>query len=171
MPESSIDIDDLKRLEAELRQANERLELALRGSNVGIWDVEVPDGTLESMRTVYTNAPSLLGYDGQESPSGYGESMVLLHPEDVTLMERALQALVSGKSKEIEVTYRVRRKDGSYRWMLTRGIRVGEDARKRVRLIGSDIDITDLKRAEESLRERAAFPDFRRSCHGRVLPV
>src|SRR5208283_3673547 len=59
----------------------------------------------------------------------------------------------AGETGEFEVENRVRHKDGSYRWMLTRGAAVRDAEGKPIRFVGSGVDITDLKRAEQALRE------------------
>ncbi len=146
---SDVDITDLKRLEAALLQANERLELALRGSNVSVWDLELSDGTLASMRTVYTNAWNQLTQGARKLPSGQCASIVRVHPEDADVLESTLHAHLAGETNEIEATYRIQGEDASDRWLLTRGVAVRDAASKAVRLAGSFIDITDLKRAVE----------------------
>ena len=65
----------------------------------------------------------------------------------------AIQDYLSGETSEFEVEHRVRRKDGSYRWMLTRGVAMRDPAGRPIRFIGSCIDITDHRHAEEALRE------------------
>ena len=57
------DISERKRLEAELSQAHARLDLAVRGSNIGILEAEMPDGVLENARLTIINFWELLGYD------------------------------------------------------------------------------------------------------------
>ena len=66
---------------------------------------------------------------------------------------RAVQAALSGETRGFEAEFRVRHKDGTYRWMLSRGVAVRNAAGIPVRFIGSDVDTTDLKRAEAALRE------------------
>src|SRR5262245_4618455 len=79
--------------------------------------------------------------------------MALLHPEDRGRAEQAIQAGLDGETKEYEAEYRVRHRDGSYRWVLSRGIAVRDSAGKPIRFVGSRTDITDRKRAEKELRQ------------------
>ena len=65
-----------------------------------------------------------------------------------------------GETKEYEIEYRVRHKDGTYRWMLARGTAIRDQAGKPIRLVGSRVDITELKRVEEVLRESEAWFRF-----------
>src|SRR4029077_15217523 len=64
----------------------------------------------------------------------------------------AIRTYLSGETREFEIDFRSRHKDGSDRWRLTRGMAVRDPAGRPIRLIGSSVDITDLKRAEEALR-------------------
>ncbi len=134
-------------------QAHARLDLAVRGSNIGIWVADMPDGVLENARVTMSNLWELLGYDRLEAPTALPGRMALVHPDDQTRLQHAIQTYLSGDSGEFAVEHRNRHKDGSYRWLLTRGVAVRDPAGRPVRFIGTSVDITDLKRAEEALRE------------------
>ena len=146
------DVSERKRLEAELTQAHARLELAVRGSNVRIWDVDMPDGEFQNGRMFTVNFWEHLGY-GPETQAETTTAVSLLHPDDREPALRAVQAALSGETKGFEAEFRVRHKDGTYRWVLSRGAVVRNAAGLPVRFIGSDVDTTDHKRAEEALRE------------------
>ena len=146
------DISDRKRLEAELSQAHARLELAVRGSNVRIWDVDMPDGDFQNGRMYTVNFWEHLGY-GPETQAETRTALSLLHPDDLEPAMRAVQAALSGEARGFEAEFRVRHNDGTYRWMLSRGAAVRNAAGIPVRFTGSDVDITDLKHAEAALRE------------------
>src|SRR4029434_5152935 len=77
----------------------------------------------------------------------------LLHPDDRERAEGAVQACLDGEMKEYEAEYRIRHRDESYRWVLSRGVVVRDAAGQPVRFAGSRVDITDLKHAEEELRQ------------------
>ena len=146
------DISERKRLEAELSQAHARLELAVRGSNVRIWDVDMPDGDFQNGRMYTVNFWEHLGY-GPETQAETRTALSLLHPDDLEPAMRAVQAALSGEARGFEAEFRVRHNDGTYRWMLSRGAAVRNAAGIPVRFTGSDVDITDLKHAEAALRE------------------
>ena len=143
------DITDRKRAEAELRHANERLELAVRGSNVGIWDNETPDGDPRHGHLQYVNVWEQLGYDGP--PDAATVALDLAHPEDRARAFEAGRRYLAGETHDFELEVRYRHKDGSDRIMLQRGAAIRDAAGKLVRLTGVIIDITELKRAEEAL--------------------
>jgi two-component system sensor histidine kinase/response regulator len=155
-----LDITDLKQAaaalresEEALRQANARLDLAVRGSNISIWECDMPDGHIENGRLTLINVWELLGYDARTSPADFPSTFGLLwHPDDQERVGHELQALFSGDGQIYESEYRVRCKDGSNRWHLARGTVLRDAKGKPVRFIGTSADITELKRAEEALR-------------------
>ncbi|HEX4634166.1 MAG TPA: PAS domain S-box protein, partial [Gemmatimonadales bacterium] len=146
------DISERKRLEEELSQAHARLELALRGSKVGVWEIEMPDGDHRHGHGHYVNVWEQLGHEPPASPTDYETRIALVHPDDVAAVEAAVRSYLAGETDELESEHRARHKDGSYRWMLSRGVAVRDAGGKPIRFVGSRTDITDLKRAEEALR-------------------
>jgi len=146
------DISERKRLEEELSQAHARLELAIRGSNVGLWEVDMPDGDYATGVTSWINVWEQLGLEPPADRSPSVVSVDFLHPDDKERVLRVLYAYLGGETKEYELDYRVRHKDGTYRWMLCRGTAIRDQAGKSIRLVGSRVDITELKRVEEALR-------------------
>ena len=165
--------------EAEaIRRANQRMELALRGSSVGMWEVAMPDGDLQNGRRYYLNLLEQLGYDphpGDEVVSPFKtrpaeptqppftaittgrppwESAIGLqiHPEDLDRFQERVRRYLDGETSEYETEVRLRHKDGSYRTMLSRGTAVRDAAGKPTRFVGVIVDITQLRLAEEELR-------------------
>jgi two-component system, sensor histidine kinase and response regulator len=141
--------------EAELlRRSKERLELAVHGSNLSIWEFDMPDGRIENSRSTLINFWELLGYDPVTAPTDFDAVISLLvHPEDLERVRSAVQGFLGGEGREFEAEYRVRHKDGSDRWRLTRGVAVRNPQQKPVQFIGSFVDITELKQAGEALRK------------------
>ena len=146
------DITERRRLEGELRQAHARLELAVRGANITICEMNMPDGDLENSRWEFVSLDDQASYDRSELPTDFATGMAFVHPDDRERVERAMRAYLSGQTREYEVESRGRHKDGSYRWLLTRGVTVRDAKGKAIRLMSGTIDITALKRAEEALR-------------------
>jgi PAS domain S-box-containing protein len=147
------DISERKRAEDALRLAGTRLELAMRGSGIGIWEIEMFDGVVESSHVTFTNVWEPFGYEGPECPTDHPAALALVHPDDRGPLEDAIRDYLSGAIREFEVEVRVRHKDGSYRWILRRGVAVHDPAGRPVRFAGTDLDITERKR--RSLRQRA----------------
>jgi PAS domain S-box-containing protein len=148
-----VDVTERKCTEQALRQANARLDLAVRGSNVGIWENEMPTGDYWAGRVYCTNIMEQLGYPPTESTTDYATVATTYHPDDRDRVREALRAYFAGETPEYQVEYRARHRDGSWRWILSRGIAVRDAAGRPVRFAGTRIDITDLKRIEAELRQ------------------
>jgi PAS domain S-box-containing protein len=133
------------------RRLSERLERAVRGSSVGVFDSETPYGAPRDSRQHYLNFWEQLGYEGP--PPGASVPLDHVHPADRALVEEAKRRYLAGETPQFDTEVRLRHKDGSYRTMLTRGTAVRDPSGKTARFVGLTIDITRLKRAEEALRE------------------
>jgi PAS domain S-box-containing protein len=147
------DVTERRQTEEELRLANDRVDLAVRGTSIGIWEIDMPDGDYRHGIGHHVNIWEQLGYERPDSPADHVTGMVPIHPEDRGPLETATRKYLAGETGEFEVENRVRHKDGSYRWMLTRGVAVRDAGGKPIRFVGIGVDITDRKRAEEALRE------------------
>src|SRR6478672_1837669 len=78
---TGTDITELRQTQEALRQANERLELAMRGSNLSIWEWDIPDGRIENSRITFINLWELLGYDPATSPTDFSSiNATLFYP-------------------------------------------------------------------------------------------
>lgn len=138
--------------EESLREAQERLELAVRSADIGLWDWDV-----HSDQVIYSPEwKSMLGYANGEISNTFSAWEDRLHPEDrlkaVGVVERALEEHCPTYRNE----FRMRHRDGSYLWILAQGSLFEDESGQPVRLIGSHIDITERKQAEEDLRHYAA---------------
>src|SRR5882724_9175639 len=151
---TGTDITELRETQEALRQANARIDLAVRGSNICIWECDMPEGQVENGHPTLINMWESLGYDARTAPTDFPSAFALLiHPDDQQRVGREIQALFASDGQDYESEYRVRTKDGSSRWHLARGTVLRDPEGKPVRFIGTSADITDLKRAEEALRE------------------
>jgi protein-histidine pros-kinase len=146
------DITERKRLEAELTQAHARLEMAIRGSDICIWDMDMPDGVLEHGRLSVINQLKGIGKE-RPMPTDAASSLANTHPDDHVHLKRLFDALLPGTDTEVEYEYRVLADDGSWRSVLSRALVVRDARGRAVRLLGTSVDITEQKRAEEALRE------------------
>ncbi len=133
--------------------AQVRLDLAIRASNIGIWEVNLPDGDNSNASVTFLNCWEPLGYVPSESTFDPADPHQYVHPDDRPHVERATAAYLSGETKDYETEYRLRHKDGSYRWVLARGVAERDDAGKPRRVTGTTVDITDIKQSEAALRE------------------
>ncbi len=145
------DISDRKRSEEALRKSEERFDLAVAGSNDGLWDWDVRSD-------VVYYAPrfkELLGYGDAEFENVFASFETRLHPDD---RQRTLDAVEQHlqKRRPYDVEYRLQTKSGEYRWFRARGQAVWDDSGRAVRMAGSLTDITEGKQAKASLERYAA---------------
>jgi PAS domain S-box-containing protein len=152
MAGSHADLTERKRMEAALRQANNRLDLAMRGSSVAIWENDLADGDYCTGRISCINVMEQLGYPAPAGLIEYEALVAPVHPDDRVHVEEAIRAYLAGETADYEVEFRARHRDGSYRWILSRGVAVRDAGGKPVRFAGTRIDITHLKRIEGELR-------------------
>lgn len=136
--------------ERRLRESERRIALALDGSGTGLWDRDVAHGTI-----YYSSGwKALLGYREDEIDSGIEESYRRIHPDDLGYVRATIQAHFEQRTPYYEVEHRIRRMDGSYMWVCSRGKVVERDAQGRaLRMIGTTNDITALREMSESLRQ------------------
>ncbi|MBN2349095.1 MAG: PAS domain S-box protein [Bacteroidales bacterium] len=142
------DITERKRIEETLRESEEKLRLALEGAVADSWDMNLKTGEL-----MYSDQWARhLGYKTGEVPYTIEGTTNILHPDDIPGNQKELEAYLSGKKPIYETETRIRRKDGTYAWILSRGKVVERDKKGNpVRLIGTNIDITERKTADEVL--------------------
>ncbi len=142
------------RTERALVDANERFDLAMRGANDGLWDWD-----MRSNKVYYSPRwKQMLGYADDELGDGLEVWEGLIHPDDRPQAEQDIDSHLRGERPLYENVQRMRRKDGSYRWQLERGIAVRDAQGKPYRLVGTNTDITELKETAEALfqeKERA----------------
>jgi PAS domain S-box-containing protein len=136
-----------------LRVAQARLDFAIRASNIGVWEVEVPGDDSAGGSVTFLNCWEQLGYGPEESSYDPADPFRFVHPDDRQQLQRVTAAYFSGETQEFEAEYRLRHRDGSYRWELARGLAERDPSGRPRRVIGSIVDITEIKRAEAAMRE------------------
>ena len=147
----------------------------MEATNDGLWDWNIKTDEAYFSPAYFR----MLGYEPGGFPGKGNGWKELIHPDD---RERALRAnldCIEGCCEHFEVEFRMKAKSGEWRWILGRGKCVACDEQGRaLRLVGTHVDITDRKRAEEALREsearfrtlaEAAFEGIGVSEHGRLL--
>ena len=153
-----------KKAQDDARTAQKRLELALRSSNVGLWDWNLETDELYLSR----EWKGQLGYSEEEIASEYASLEKHLLSEDREKTLQKLQAYIRGDIPAYEAEFRMRSKDGDYRWIFAKGEACSLDGRKH--MMGCHLDITDRKEAEERISGLARFPDENPNPVIRVTP-
>ena len=149
---AAIDITARKASEDALRESQERLAMAIDASAAGIWDWNFETNELY----VDPRLKSLLGFEDDEianRPEDWGSRV---HPLDAPEATARVKACIDGETDVYEVEHRMVHKDGSARWFLSRGSAIRRADGTLQRMVGTKVDITDRKRAEEAIRESEA---------------
>jgi PAS domain S-box-containing protein len=139
-------------LAAELHDATERWELAARGTEDGIWDWDI----LNNRVYWSPRAKEMLGFRDHELPITRDAVRDLLHPDDRNAAWAGVQRQLAAPGDHYRAEYRLRHRDGSYRWVLARGLIVRDAAGKATRIVGSHVDITDRRREVTALQQAEA---------------
>ena len=146
-----------KLAEDALRESEERYALAARGANDGLWDWSLVDNL------IYFSPrwKSMLGYQEDEIGNLPAEWLDRVHVGDRERVKTEIDAHLQGQTPHFESENRVQHKDGTFRWMLSRGLAVRDASGKASRMAGSQTDITEGKVADAltGLPNRLLFLD------------
>jgi len=132
----------------ELSEKTRDLQLTVEATNDGIWDYDLENGAF----TCSPRFASMLGYEPHEIPDDGCFCNRHIHPEDRQEFEQTFNDYLEGRSDHYEMEFRLQQKDGSYRWILTRGRIVERNARGvPARVVGAHTDIHARKQAAKAL--------------------
>jgi len=155
-----LNISTHKKTEEKLRERTERYELVTKGATDGIWDWNIQN------KKVYFSPrwKALRGYAEHEISDDEQEWSNGIHPDDIERVNASLKDHFDGKTEIFEEDYRVRCKNGSYKWITDRGIVQRNSKGNITRMAGSETDITKRKKFEKEhlinqLRYHSMFND------------
>jgi diguanylate cyclase (GGDEF)-like protein/PAS domain S-box-containing protein len=134
-----------------LRESEERYALSARGANDGLWVWD-----LGANHVYYSPRwKSMLGHREEEIGSAPDEWFSRVHPDDAEILRSAIALHLRGETPHLESEHRMRCRDGSYRWMLSRGLAVRDANGTATRIAGSQTDVTERKLAVDRLTHDA----------------
>ncbi len=135
------DISERKRTEKVLKEREKMFYLALDGTEAGLWDVDILKGEM----FLSPKWKSILGYEDYEIENSFKSWEDLWHPDERESVEKLRSDYLEGRTDHYEIVHRLKHKDGSWRWILTRGGILKDDEGIAYRWIGTNIDITEEK--------------------------
>jgi PAS domain S-box-containing protein len=146
----ALDITARKQAEEALRASEARLQRASASGNVGLWDWDL------TTNAVYFSPEwkRQIGYEDHEIPNEFSEWEQRLHPDDAAAAVATVLSFLGAPAGAHSLEFRFQHKDGSYRWILAYASTEWDADGRPVRMLGSHLDITDRKAAEEALRQR-----------------
>ncbi len=140
-------LDQIQSRDNRLRESQQRYEVAVQGSSDGLWDWDM------QTKKVYF-APrwkTMLGYEEHEVVDSFDAFRGLLHPDDLSRVMARVDDYLKGSTAFYEVEFRLRRRDGGYSWILSRGAALRDEQGNPIRFAGSHTDITQRKEAEAEM--------------------
>ncbi|MBE0473867.1 MAG: EAL domain-containing protein [Rhodoferax sp.] len=148
------DITRRKQTELALRDSEARWKLALESVGDGLWDLQVQTGE----QYLSPNLLRMYGYEDGELKPSLAELDALVHAEDMAQLQLDRQAHFDGSTPTLSSEHRVLCKDGSWKWVHSRGMVISRDAQGQpLRMIGIHSDITERKTADELVWQQAHF--------------
>jgi len=146
----SKDVTAQKKSELAIQEAEERWQFAFEASSQAAWDWNVGTGEI-----IYSSSyKKMYGFVEDELRNDISEWISRIHPEDKRRVENDLQKHAESNNPLYETTYRIRLKNGQYKWVMARGKIVSRDEKGRpLRMIGTHTDLTEKLEAEAALRK------------------
>lgn len=147
-------IGERKKAESVLKESEERLDLALKGTNVGLWDWKIQIGTM----IVDERWANIVGFTLEElSPVTIETWDKLVHPHDLKKSYELLEAHFAKKTEYYQCETRMKHKTGQWIWVFVQGKVFESDRNSRpLRMAGTLLDITKRKRAGKELSKYRA---------------
>ncbi len=146
-----LDVTDKKEVEHQFKLTQQRLQMALEGADLGLWEWRKDKG-----RTFLNQKwAQKLGYSLAEFELLFkNEWRNMVHPDDLMLVKRYMKEHLAGKTELFECEYRVKKKDGDWFWVLDRGQVIEKNRRGGAKKsAGTLLDINDAKHTQSLIKQ------------------
>jgi len=147
----TMDVSERKRTEVALQEVSARIAMAARGAGIGTWMLDVASGDAYWDEQMF----ALRGLPPRDRAPPHDERILLIHPEDRQRVIDAMNEASRGEEPQ-QYEFRVRRADGSWRWIASRSQPVRDASGRVTRVTGANWDVTDARTAELERQERLA---------------
>lgn len=141
------DITPIKRAEQDLHESELWLGQTVRAAHVGLWEWDLNTQKIQLSR----EWKHQIGYEETELGDRFEEWQSRVHPEDLPQVMEQIQNAIDEGLEGYSVEFRLRHKNGQYRWMMAQSTVFRDGQGKASRIIGSHVDITERKHAEEAI--------------------
>jgi len=159
----SVDISERKKAEHALIESEERLDLASKSANIGLWDYYPQQGKI----LINEMCAKMLGYNAEnfrkgnktwsETKQGIDSWRNLVHPEDLKTAQVHIYKHLNGESNIYQAEYRMKCKDGKWKWIMDTGQVIERNEKgEALRMNGVHIDINETKKLQTELQEAVA---------------
>lgn len=143
-----------EQINRRLRDSEERWKFALEGGGDGVWDFDLPSNSVHRSNRYM----EILGFDVRELGSANSEWESRIHPQDRDRVKQAMQDHFDQITSRYASEYRLRCKNGQWKWVLDRGMVISRDsAAKPLRIIGTVSDISERRQQQQQIVESQRF--------------
>ncbi len=146
-----VDVSQSRRALEAVRESEERYALAAQGASDGLWDWDLRIGAIYFSPRWAAQVGAEVADLGDDPNAWIGR----IHADDRKRALADISLHLEGQTPHLECEYRLRHDDGTFRWMLGRGLAVRDEKGRAYRMAGSQTDITERRRAEEKLAHDA----------------
>ena len=146
------EIEEHKKTAQSLKISKERFDLAMQGSNDGLWDRDLINNTV-----YYSERwKSMLGFTDSEFPNNIKSFEERIHPDDIDKVHSEFHNHLNKKTVFYENKFRIRHKNGKYIWIHDRGKAIFNKEGVPIRIVGTHTDITEKQKIEDELHQYQA---------------
>jgi len=150
---SHVDITERKHIQDELNKTQLRLGLAIEELKAGYWEWDL----IKQSLYLSPEWKRQLGFDNAELDTTWSQKDDRLHPDDRTTVMDSTENFIAGRQPTLELQFRLRHKDGTYRWIHSRGALLRDQNNKPYRMLGLNLDITEYLETRELNERRDAM--------------